>query len=143
MNDKTVREVMIPAGKIAVLDFDAPQDEILQKIVRTGHSRFPVRSAEKSDIVGTVYVKDIFGLMAKRKNISLKKILRPAHFVAEDDKIDGLLRCFQREGIHQVIVLDSKGGISGLITLEDVLEELVGYIRDDPALETRTPLFPE
>ena len=131
LNDKTVGEVMMPRKKMAILDRDAPQEEILNKIVRTGHSRFPVRSANGSEIAGTVHVKDIFDLIAKRRSISLKKILRPTSYASEEDKIDTQLRRFQRNRIHQAVVLGEKGKISGLITLEDILEELVGSIRDE------------
>ncbi len=131
LNDKTVGEVMMPRKKMAILDRDTPQEEILKKIVRTGHSRFPVRSADGSEIMGTVHVKDIFDLIAKKRNISLKKILRPTYYASEEDKIDTQLRRFQRNRIHQAVVLGEKGKISGLITLEDILEELVGSIRDE------------
>lgn len=135
LNDKTVGEVMIPAKKMAILEIDAPKEEILKKIVRTGYSRFPVRSAKRSEIVGTVHVKDIFELIVKRKSISLKKFLRPTYFVSDEDKIDVQLRRFQRKRIHQAVVLDKEGKISGLITLEDILEELLGSIKDEHDLD--------
>ncbi len=131
LNDKTVGEIMIPAEKMAIFEIDASEEEILKKIVRTGYSRFPVRSAKKSEIVGTVNVKDIFGVISKRKSISLKKILRPTYFVSDEDKIDTQLRRFQRRRIHQAVVLDKEDRVSGLITLEDILEELVGSIKDE------------
>jgi putative hemolysin len=135
LNDKTVGEVMIPAEKMVIFEIDAPEQEILKKIVRTGHSRFPVRSAKRSEIVGIVHVKDIFSLIAKRKSISLKKILRPTYSVSDEDKIDAQLRRFQRRRIHQAVVLDKEGKISGLITIEDILEELVGSIKDEHDLD--------
>ena len=131
LNDKTVGEVMMPRKKMVILDVEAPKEEILKIIVRTGHSRFPVRSANESEIVGSVHVKDIIDLIAKRRRISLKKILRPAYYASEEDKIDTQLRRFQRRRIHQAVVLNKDGKISGLITLEDVLEELVGSIKDE------------
>ena len=131
LNDKTVGEVMIPAKKMAVLAIDAPKEAILKEIVRTGHSRFPVRSDKGSEIAGTILVKDIFNLMEKGKSISLEKILRPTHYASEEDKIDKQLRRFQRNRIHQAVVLDKEDNISGLITLEDILEELVGSIKDE------------
>ena len=135
LNDKTLREVMIPAKKMTFLKTDSPKEEILKKIVRTGHSRFPVRSETNSEIVGTVYVKDIFNLLAKGRDLSLKKILRPTYFVSDEDTIDRQLRRFQRKRIHQAVVLDKEGHISGLITLEDILEELVGSIKDEHDLD--------
>jgi CBS domain containing-hemolysin-like protein len=135
LNDKTVGEVMIPAEKMAILKIDAPKEEILKKIIRTGHSRFPVGSDKKSEIVGIVHVKDLFDLIAKRRSISLKKILRPIHYASEEDKIDAQLRRFKRKRIHQAVVLNNEGQISGLITLEDIVEELVGSIKDEHDLE--------
>jgi len=135
LNDKTVGEAMIPAEKMAILEIDSPKEEILKKIIRTGHSRFPVRSDKKSEIVGTVHVKDLFGLIEKGKSISLKKILRPTNYTSEEDKIDAQLRRFQRKRIHQAVVLDKDGNISGLISLEDILEELVGSIKDEHDLD--------
>jgi CBS domain containing-hemolysin-like protein len=135
LNDKTVGEVMIPVEKMVILEIDSTKEEILKKIMRTGYSRFPVRSDKKSEIVGTVHVKDLFGLISKRKSISLKQILRPTNYASEEDKIDIQLRRFKRNRIHQAVVLDKDGKISGLITLEDILEELVGSIRDEHDLD--------
>jgi Mg2+/Co2+ transporter CorB len=135
LNDKTVGEVMIPLEKMAVLEIGLPKEEILKKIAKTGHSRFPVRSDKKSEIVGIVHVKDLFGLIAKGQSISLKKILRPTYYTSEEDKIDAQLRRFKRKRIHQAVVLNEEGKISGLITLEDIVEELVGSIRDEHDLD--------
>jgi len=135
LNDKTVGEAMIPSEKMAILEIDSPKEEILKKIVSTGHSRFPVRSYKKSEIVGTVHVKNLFDLIAKRKSVTLKRILRPTNYASEDDKIDTQLRRFQRNRIHQAVVLDKDGNISGLNTLEDILEELVGSINDEHDLD--------
>ena len=131
LNDKTVGEVMIPAKKMAVLAIDAPKEAIFKEIIRTGHSRFPVRSDKGSEIAGTIHVKDIFDLMEKGKSISLEKILRPTHYASEEDKIDKQLRRFQRKRIHQAVVLDKDDNVTGLVTLEDILEELVGSIKDE------------
>jgi len=120
---------------MAIFEIDAPKEEILKKIVRTGHSRFPVRSNKKSEIVEIVHVKDLFDLIAERQSISLKKILRPIHYASEKDKIDVQLRRFKRKRIHQAVVLNKEGEISGLITLEDIVEELVGSIRDEHNLD--------
>lgn len=135
LNDKSVREVMIPAEKMVVLEINSPKEEIFKKIVKTGHSRFPVRSEKKSEIIGIVHVKDLFDLIAKRQSISLKKILRPTHYASEEDKIDTQLRRFKRKRIHQAVVLNKEGNLSGLITLEDIIEELVGSIRDEHDLD--------
>lgn len=129
LNDKSVREVMIPKEKMAILDIDAPEDEILKIIEKTGYTRFPVTRGK--DIVGSIHAKDLFKLIMKSKPISIKKILRPPYFAQADKKIDVQLRSFQAKKIHQAVVLDNEGKVIGLISLEDILEELVGSIRDE------------
>ena len=131
LNDKTVREVMIPRERMATVDMDASVEEIVKTIVTTGYSRFPVRKTEHSDIVGFIHAKDYFRLLDAKTPISIKKILRPPYFVAADKKIDAQLHSFQAKKLHQAVVLDKEGKIVGLITLEDILEELVGSIRDE------------
>jgi len=129
LNDKSVREVMIPKEKMAILDIDASEEEILKTIKKTGYTRFPVTRGK--DIVGSIHAKDLFKLIMKRKSIFLKKILRPPYFAQADKKIDVQLRSFQAKKIHQAVVVDNEGKVIGLITLEDILEELVGSIRDE------------
>jgi len=131
LDDKTVREVMIPKEKMVMLDINTPKEEAVKIILKTGHSRFPVRHRKDADIVGFLHAKDLFKLIEKKKRISIEKILRPPYFVAADKKIDSQLRGFQTKKLHQAIVLDEKGKVSGLITLEDILEELVGSIQDE------------
>lgn len=129
LNDKSVREVMIPKEKMAIFDIDTPVEEIVKAIEKTGYTRFPVTRGK--DIVGSIHAKDLFKLIMKKKPISLKKILRSPYFAQADKKIDVQLRSFQAKKIHQAVVLDNEGKIIGLITLEDVLEELVGSIQDE------------
>jgi putative hemolysin len=132
LNDKTVKEVMVPKEKIVTLNADTPIEEILKTILKTGHSRFPIRGVDDSDIMGFIHAKDLFQLMDKKKKArSLKKIIRPPYLVPEDEKIDALLRSFKARKIHQAVVLDKEGEVAGLITLEDILEELVGSIQDE------------
>lgn len=131
LNDKTVREVMIPKEKMAILDIDASKEEILWAILKTGHSRFPVRQGIDADIIGFIHAKDLFKLIMEKKGIDIKRVLRPPYFVSADDKINSQLRGFQVKKYHQAIVLNEKGKVIGLITLEDVLEELVGSIKDE------------
>ncbi len=129
LNDKSIGEVMIPKKKMAILNIDAPEEEILKTIKKTGYTRFPVMRGK--DILGSIHAKDLFKLIMKRKPISLKKILKPPYFAQADKKIDAQLRSFQAKKIHQAVVLDNEGKVIGLITLEDILEELVGSIRDE------------
>jgi putative hemolysin len=131
LNDKTVGEVMVPREKIAVIDADASLQEILKMILGTGYSRFPVKRAGGPDIIGFIHAKDLFRLMYEGKNESLKKIIRPPYLIPADKKIDKQLRGFQTRKLHQAVVQDNAGKVVGVITLEDILEELVGSIQDE------------
>lgn len=131
LNDKTVGQVMVPKEKMAVLDFNASIAELSKVILKTGYSRFPVKKWSDQEIVGFVHGKDILRFMDQDKSGSLSKIVRPPYFVPADKKIDAQLRSFQAKKLHQAVVLDKAGKVVGLITLEDILEELVGSIQDE------------
>jgi putative hemolysin len=131
LNDKTVGQVMIPKEEMAVLDFNASITELSKTIIKTGYSRFPVKKGNNLEIVGFVHGKDILQFLDSKKPVSLRKIMRPPYFVSADKKIDAQLRSFQGRKLHQAVVLDKKGKVAGLITLEDILEELVGSIQDE------------
>ena len=131
LNDKTVGDVMVPGEKMTVLDVNASTHETMNAIVKTGYTRFPVTRGKNLDIIGFMHAKDLFRLAEKGRSASLKKILRPPYFVADDKKIDAQLRSFQARKLHQAVVLDKEGKVAGLITLEDILEELVGSIQDE------------
>jgi putative hemolysin len=135
LNDKTVGEVMVPKEHMTLLHIDAPMEEIVKMILKTGHTRFPVSTGKDSDIVGFIHVKDLFRLIRAKKPISIQRILRPSYLVPADKKIDVQLRSFKTKRLHQAIVLDSGGKVAGLVTLEDILEELVGSIRDEHDFE--------
>ena len=131
LNDKTVGQVMVPKEKMAVLDLNASITELTKNIVKTGYSRFPVKKGDDLEIVGFVHGKDILRFLNRKKPRSLKKIMRPPYFVPADRKIGAQLRSFQEKKLHQAVVLDNDGKVAGLITLEDMLEELVGSIQDE------------
>lgn len=131
LNDRTVGQVMIPKDKMVILDANSQVEEILKVILKTGHSRFPITEGIDGDVIGFIHTKDLFGLIGTKKPSFVQKIIRPVYFVPEDKKIDSLLRGFQSRKLHQAIVLDSRNKVTGLITLEDVLEQLVGSIQDE------------
>jgi putative hemolysin len=131
LNDKTVGQVMVPREKMAVLDLDASVQELTDTILKTGYSRFPVKKGDDLEILGFVHGKDVLRFMDRKKPGSLKKIMRPAYFVSVDKKIDAQLRSFQAKKLHQAVVFDNEGKMAGLVTLEDILEELVGSIQDE------------
>jgi CBS domain containing-hemolysin-like protein len=131
LNDKTVGEVMVPREKMTIINIDATMDNIVKTVMKTGYSRFPISKGKNLDIVGSIHTKDFFKLIEAKKPFSIKTILRPPNFVPADRKIDTQLRSFQAKKLHQAVVLDDKGKVIGLITLEDILEELVGSIQDE------------
>jgi putative hemolysin len=135
LNDKTVGEVMVPKEHMTLLHIDAPMEGIVKMILKTGHTRFPVSTGKKEDIVGFIHVKDLFRLIRAKNPVAIKRILRPSYYVPADKKIDVQLRSFKVKRLHQAIVLDSEGKVAGLVTLEDILEELVGSIRDEHDFE--------
>ena len=136
LGDKEVREVMIPRTDIVALDVTTPARVVLEQITQVGHSRLPVFEGSSDDIVGVVYVKDLFRRLARgEREIDLRKMLRPAHFVPETKKADDLLREMQRNKVHLAIVVDEYGGTAGLVTIEDLVEEIVGEIRDEYDVE--------
>ena len=104
---------------------------MLQKITKSGHSRFPVYSTSIDNVVGVLYVKDLLGIISRHEPIELDKLLRKAYFIPESKKIDGLLREFKRRHLHIAVAIDEYGGISGIVCMEDIIEEIVGDIQDE------------
>ena len=131
LNDKSVKEVMVPREKMVVLHENDSLQNTRVTINKTGFSRFPVSRGKNLDIIGFMHAKDILLLTDKKESISIKSLIRPALFIPFDKKIDTQLRSFQEERLHQAVVLDEKGKVMGLITLEDIVEELVGAIKDE------------
>jgi putative hemolysin len=130
--EKVVHEVMVPRTDIVAVDVDTPLREVMDLVMRTGHSRIPVFQQNPDDVVGILYVKDVFREIAKgRLDAPLRDLLRPAHFVPETKKVAELLREMQRQKVHLAIVVDEYGGTSGLVTIEDIVEQIVGEIRDE------------
>jgi len=134
--EKAVREVMVPRTDIVAIDVNTPSEEILKIITNIGHSRIPVYEESPDNITGILYVKDLFRRLARgEKDVQIRPYLRPAQFVPETKKIDELLRDMQKDKIHIAIVVDEYGGTSGLVTIEDLVEEIVGEIRDEYDVE--------
>jgi len=131
LNDKTVGEVMVPREKMVIIDADASAEEIYRIILDTGHTRFPVKKGRDGEIIGFLHAKDLFHFIDQKKTGSIKEIIRTPYFVPAEKTIDAQLRGFQDRKLHQAVVLDSEGKVTGLITLEDILEELVGSIQDE------------
>ena len=129
--EKVVKEVMIPRTEIVALDAADPADEMARKVIEEGYTRMPVYQNSLDEIIGVVYSKDLITLKEHSDLIILDDLLRPVYFVPETKLIYELLREFQLRKIHLAIVVDEFGGTAGIVTLEDVLEELVGEIQDE------------
>jgi putative hemolysin len=126
-----VREVMVPRTRMVALDVQAPREELVRSILDAQYSRYPVYRDSIEEIVGVLHDKDIMEALVKGKELSLEQIIRPPVFVPEGKKINDLLKEMQRSRNHMALVVDEYGGISGLVTTEDLLEELVGAIEDE------------
>ncbi len=126
-----VKQVMVPHNKIVAIDIEMPTKEIIQKFIEEGYSRMPVYRDTIDNIIGVIYAKDLISMAYNQNLIIIDDILRPAYFVNESDKIGYILRLLQKEKIHLAIVIDEFGGTAGIVTLEDILEELVGEIQDE------------
>jgi len=129
--DTIAREVMIPRMDVVTADKNAPLDELLKIIVTHGHSRIPVTDGSVDNIIGLIHGKDLLKVVQAPDEYDLMKILRPITFVPEEKKIDDLLREFQSAKVHMAVVVDEYGGTAGLVTLEDVIEEIFGEIQDE------------
>jgi CBS domain containing-hemolysin-like protein len=134
-HDTAVREIMIPRIDMVVLDSEAPAAEILDAAIASGHSRIPVHQGSVDKIAGILYVKDLLKLVHDDRfqvdAAVLKDLVRPAYFIPESKKIDEVLDEFRSQRIHMAVVIDEYGGTAGLVTLEDVIEEIVGEIEDE------------
>ena len=127
----TVKEVMVPRIDVDFISIDIPQDQLLKSIIESGHSRFPVYSGSIDNVVGVLYVKDIIKAFAQEQTVDLSKIYRKAYFVPESKHIDSLLREFKRKHLHIAIAIDEYGGVSGIVCMEDIIEQIVGDIQDE------------
>ena len=130
MAELSAGDAMVAAPRIDLLDIDAPYDELLRLVITTGHSRFPVHEGQRDNIVGILMAKDLLKLQ-RSPDLNLRTLLRPAVFVPESKGLNELLRDFRSNRNHLAIVIDEFGSTAGLITIEDVLEEIVGEIEDE------------
>jgi putative hemolysin len=127
----SVREVMVPRTRIVGLDLAASREEMLQTVLENMYSRYPVYRNSIENITGFIHGKDFLGRMVREPDFAIESIIRPPFFVPEAKKVNDLLKEMQRKRIHMAMVVDEYGGIGGLVTTEDLLEELVGEIEDE------------
>ena len=132
MGDTLVREIMLPRIYINALEVSTPLQEAVDELIKSGHSRMPVYDETVDNVLGLLYAKDLLKVWRQGEKIeSLRSLLRPATFVPEAKKVDDLLEEMQQGHMHMAMVVDEYGGIAGLVTLEDIFEEIVGEIQDE------------
>jgi magnesium and cobalt transporter len=130
MAELSAGDVMVPAPRMDLLDINAGYEQLLAIVIETAHSRFPVFEDRRENIIGTLMAKDLLKLQ-RAPGLSLRTLLRPAVFVPESKRLNELLRDFRSNRNHLAIVIDEFGNVAGLVTIEDVLEEIVGEIEDE------------
>ena len=131
LSTTSVKEVMIPRIDVDFINIETDRAELLEKISDSGHSRFPVYKDSIDNVIGVLYVKDLIRCFSKEEPFELEKIIRKAYFVPETKRIDSLLREFKRRHIHIAVAVDEYGGLSGIVCMEDIIEEIVGDIQDE------------
>jgi len=135
--DTTVKDIMVPRPNIKAIEIHTPIDKVIEFVSEWGYSRFPVYDRVLDDIKGILYEKDLLEIKFTERDVHLETLLRPAYFVPETKKIDTLLRELQRRRIRMAIVINEYGNVEGLVTLEDIIEEIVGEIEDEYDFEDR------
>jgi magnesium and cobalt transporter len=137
LSGTTVKEIMVPRIDVVSLDLNTPIKEMLDTIIDCGHSRFPVYKDTIDNVVGILYVKDLLRHIVKNgEDIKLDEIIRTPYFVPESKKLDSMLREFKIRKVHIAVAVDEYGGTSGIVCMEDVIEEIVGEIQDEFDNET-------
>jgi len=129
--DLTVSDVMVPRAQMVSLPIDAPVPQILNEVLASGHSRFPVHAGDKDEILGILLAKDLLRCFAEGADCDIRSLLRPVTMIPESKRLNILLKEFRLSRNHMAIVVDEYGGVAGLVTIEDVLEQIVGDIDDE------------
>ena len=143
VSEMQVRDAMVPRSHMVVIPLDIPLDEFLPLVIDSGHSRFPVIGEDRDEVEGILLAKDLLRHYTENSGpIDLKALVRPAVVIPESKRLNMLLRDFRASRNHMAIVVDEYGGVSGLITIEDVLEEIVGEIDDEHDEEEEAPIKP-
>jgi len=130
-DDRVVRQILIPRNKIAAIDAESTREELISKVIDEGYSRMPVYQETLDNVIGVIYTKDLIKVLYEKNYKGVDELLRPAFFVPMNKRINDLLREFQTQHIQMAIVTNEFGGTSGIVTMEDIIEELVGEIQDE------------
>ena len=136
LSDTTVKEVMVPRTDTVFLSADDSKEELLCRICESEHSRFPVYQDTVDNVIGILHVKDVLKTLVQNKNFNIKELVRKPFFVPVSKHIDDLLRELKRKKLHIAIVVDEYGGVSGIVSMEDIIEEIIGDIQDEFDHET-------
>src|SRR3989440_963921 len=131
VSEMQVRDIMIPRAQVDFIDIHEPVEKFIPQVMATAHSRFPVIDQNRDDVIGILLAKDLLRHYAGEEEFNVREMLRPAVFVPEAKRLNVLLREFRASRNHMAIVVDEYGGVSGLVTIEDVLEQIVGEIEDE------------
>jgi CBS domain containing-hemolysin-like protein len=140
LSDTTAKEVMVPRTDTVFLSVAASREELLSVIVESGHSRFPVYEETIDSVIGILHVKDVLKILVNGDTLNVKSMVRKPFFVPLSKHIDDLLREFRRKKVHIAVVVDEYGGVSGIVCMEDIIEEIVGDIQDEFDHETENVL---
>ncbi len=130
-DDRNVKQVMIPQNRVSSINAEMGNDLVVKKIIDEGFSRLPVYSGDINNVIGIIHSRDLLKAVIEKKFVSIADILRPVHFIPENMKINDLLRDFQKKHIQFAVVTDEFGATAGVVTMEDIIEELVGEIQDE------------
>jgi magnesium and cobalt transporter len=131
VSEMAVRDIMIPRAQVDFIDINEPVQSFVTRVIGTAHSRFPVIDQNRDDVIGVLLAKDLLRFYAGEEEFNVREMLRPAVFVPEAKRLNVLLREFRASRNHMAIVIDEYGGVAGLVTIEDVLEQIVGDIEDE------------
>ena len=131
VSEMQARDIMVPRAQMDVIDVNEPPDRFIPFVIETAHSRFPVIGENKDDVIGILLAKDLLRYYAGEEEFDVRDMLRPAVFIPESKPLNVLLKEFRKNRNHIAIVVDEYGGVAGLITIEDVLEQIVGDIEDE------------
>jgi len=131
VSEMKVRDVMIPRAQMDIIDINESPDRFIPHVIATAHSRFPVIDRDRDHVIGILLAKDLLRYYAGEEEFNVREMLRPAIFVPESKRLNVLLREFRANRNHMAMVVDEYGGVAGLVTIEDVLEQIVGEIEDE------------
>src|SRR5258705_5007972 len=131
VSEMQARDIMVPRSRMDVIDIRESPDQFIPMVMQTGHSRFPVIGESKDDVLGILLAKDLLRYYAGEEEFNVREMLRPAVFIPESKPLNVLLKEFRKNRNHIAIVVDEYGGVAGLVTIEDVIEQIVGDIEDE------------